>query len=313
MSCDQDYYSHTNMFQSSRSSGDSSTAAPLVALSSSSNMTSEPVIFELELEDALVINKVISEIHDPDDNSILMVDANGLRMVSTGDRTSQVSAFFSRMTFNRFVFNTSGQVKFRFVLKDFIETLNLLQDDAKDDEPKPAKVSLKINYRKRGDPLRLRLENNSNYTVNCDLREFSLPSVHTLMSFTPHEEITDIVFHSRELYKFLSGLDLSSQFVTLKLEPGNVPVKWMAGGVELEVGTEDEPAIIKRGLNAPSNLVFDFAYRTQLLKPAFMALRSSTSMLLRCGSSGLLIMEHFHDSQSVEYYVPREASDIYNI
>lgn len=279
--------------------------------SSSSRSTGESYLFELELEDASVISKLICEMDDPDDNSIMIVDARGLRLVSTG--TSQVSAFFSRATFNQFVFNSTKQIKFRFVLKEFIETLNLLQDDTKDSEdPHPAKVSLKIIYRKKGDPLKLRLTNNSNYTVNCDLREFSLPTFHTLMSLTEYEDVTDIVFHSKELYRFLSGLDLSSPFVTLILgdgRPDEMPVRFMAGMVELEINTSDDPPIIKRDLNAPTNLVLNFRYRTQLLKPAFNALKSSTTMSLRCGSSGLLIMEHFHDSQSVEYYVPREASD----
>lgn len=168
------------------------------------------------------------------------------------------------------------------------------------------KTSLEIRYKKRGEPLQLRLENGSSCVINCDLKAFNMPgdSMFAPMAFSNDEETAVIVFDSKKLYEYASGLDLvSSEFVDLVMGRGSVPVKFstkstVLGEVELEI-TERDSEIIKREIMVSDNFLFSFSYRSQFMKPALEALRTSTYMKMRCGSSGLLCLEHFHGVRDV--------------
>lgn len=287
--------------------------------SSSSNLES---LLEIVLEDASVINRIISEIGNPDDNSTFIFTDEGLRLIVNGDRTSQVSAFFSASTFDSFEFRANDCIRYKFSLKDFIETLNVLREEPTDENQVPAPTSLKLTYRRRGDPLRIKLDNRSNISAECDLREFSTPSYQSLMSFNDLEETAEIYLNSKELYKYINGLDLtSSVFLKIVMKAGDVPVRMLTesptmGEVELEIKpttdrTESSPPIIMRDLNIPSNEIFPFNYRCKFVAPALEALRTSNHVRMKCGQSGLLLMEHFHGQdardQMVQYFVLSEA------
>jgi hypothetical protein len=278
-------------------------------------------LLEILLEDTSVINKIICEIGNPDDNSTFLFTKDGLRLVINGDRTSQVSAFFSTSTFDEFMFNADDCIRYKFSLKDFIETLNILREEASDENLLPSPTSLKMSYRRRGDPLRLKLDNRSSHTAESCLREFSTPSIQPLMSFNDLEETAEIYFYSKELYKYISGLDLAtSAFLEIFLKAGR-PVRMLTesptmGDVELEIKsnrdrTELNQPIIMRDLIIPDNIEFRFNYRCKFIAPALDALKSSSHVRMKCGQSGLLLMEHFHSQdarvQSVQYFVLSEV------
>uniref|UniRef100_A0A6G1SFY7 Cell cycle checkpoint protein RAD1 n=1 Tax=Aceria tosichella TaxID=561515 RepID=A0A6G1SFY7_9ACAR len=293
----------------------------MTASTQSSNSNVE-ALFEIVLVDASVINKIISEIGNPDDNSTFIFTNDGLRLIVNGDRTSQVSAFFSTSTFDSFEFRADHSISYKFSLKDFIEALNMLPEETSDDNQVPTTTTLQINYRRRGDPLKMKLDNRTNYSVECDLREFSTPSIQSLMSFNDFEETAEIYFHSKELYKYISGLDLtSSVFLKIVMKAGDVPVRMLTespimGEVELEIRPNSDrndlgPPIIMRDLNIPPNAIFEFNYRCKFIAPALEALRTSNHVRMKCGHSGLLLMEHFHGQeardQMVQYFVLSEA------
>jgi len=271
-------------------------------------------IFTAGLDDVTTMSKILHELHHVDDDSVLVLTRDGFRLITAGEKTFQVSAFFAASAFQRFKFDGDSydKVNFRFVLKDFIESLNLLRDDPivegdkiqQDDTGQPSdlmKTSLYIQYRKKGDPLKLRLENKSNYVINCDLKAFNLPSdsMFCPLNFLDGEETAVIVLNSRKFYDYVSGLDLvSSDLVHLVMGRGDVPIKLstkstLLGQVELEI-TQNETDIIKKGITVSDNCLFSFSYKTQFMKPALEALRNSALMQMKCGSSGLLCIEHFH-------------------
>lgn len=298
-------------------------------------------IFTAGLDDVTTMSRILHELHHADDHSVLVITRDGIRLITAGEKTFQVSAYFAASTFQRFNFDYENyhQVNFRFMLKDFIECLNLLRDDPivegdkiqQDDRQQNdlIKTSLYIQYRKKGDPLKLRLENKSNYVINCDLRAFNLPSdtMFCPLAFLDSEETAVILLNSKRLYEYVSGLDLiSSEFVQLVMGRGEVPLKLstkstLLGEVELEI-TSNETEIIKREIVVSDNCLFSFSYKTQFIKPALEALRSSALMQMRCGSSGLLCIEHFHpvDRSSIgrdgpfirpdNVYMPPQASSI---
>lgn len=280
----------------------------------------ERYIFEVGLEDVSTMNKVLHELHHSDDHSVLVVDKEGLRLITNGEKTFQISAFFAASTFHKFDFDFDlhEYINFRFILKEFIECLNLLRDDTMEDKDRllnmddlsrtgeTMKTSLEIVYRKRGDPLRLKLENSSNCVINCELKAFNLvgDSMFSHMAFGSCEDIAVIVFDSKKLYDYISGIDLvTCDFVDLRLQQCEVPVKistksTQLGEVELEISSE-ETSVIKRELRVSNGCQFSFSYRTQFIKPALDALKFSTHMKLKCGSSGLLCIEHFHGVRDV--------------
>lgn len=270
-------------------------------------------IFTAGLDDVSSMNKILHELHHSDEYSVLVINEEGLRLITAGEKAFQVSAFFSAASFQRFEFdkNLYNQITLKFTLRDFIESLNLLRDDPltegdklqldDDLQSEPMKTSLYIQYRKKGEPLKLKLENKSNYVINCDLKGFNLTpdTVFRPLGFLDSEETAIIVFNSKRLYDFVSGLDLvSSDFVHLVMGRGEVPIKLstkstLLGEVELEI-TENETEIIKREMIVSDNCLFSFSYRTQFIKPALEALRTSKFSQMKCGSSGLLCIEHIH-------------------
>lgn len=302
-------------------------------------------IFIAGLDDVTSMNKILHELHHADDHSVLVITQNGLRLITAGEKTFQVSAYFAASTFQKYRFNLEEhhQVNFRFMLKDFIECLNLLRDDPIVDGDRMQnladaeqssdmmKTSLLIRYRKRGDPLRLRLENNSNYVISCDLKAFNLPSdtMFRPLAFLDSEDTAVIVLNSKRLYEYVSGLDLfSSEYVYLSMSRGEVPLRMCTqstqlGEVELEI-TENEKEIIVNDILVSENCHFNFTYKAQFMRPALEALRTSSLMQMRCGTSGLLCIEHFHGTDrqqnkrsSVEYFILSEVNspsdDDYNI
>lgn len=270
-------------------------------------------IFTAGLDDVTTMSKILYELHHADDQSVLVIRSDGIRLITAGEKTFQVSAYFAKSIFQRFKFNTENynQVNFRFMLRDFIESLNLLRDDPIVENDKVqvedgqandiSTTSLYIQYRRKGDPLKLRLENKSNYVINCDLKAFNLPndSMFYPLAFLEGEETAEIVLNSKKLFEYVSGLDLvSSDYVHLVMGRGEVPLKLstrstLLGEVELEI-TQNESDIIKQEIVVSDNCLFSFSYKTQFMKPALEALRTSAFMQMRCGSSGLLSIEHFH-------------------
>ena len=284
-----------------------------------SNYADNEYIFEALLEDASTMNKILHELHHPDDQSVLPITSEGLRLITTGEKAFQISAFFAASTFHKFNFN-SDYVNFRLSLKDFIESLNLLRDEPIEDgdmkrnphddsSRQPFEyntTSLLIRYRNRGLPLELKLENKSNYLVNGGLKAFNLPddSRYYPIDFKDDEEIADIVFDSKRLWDWVSGLDLvSSEFVDLVMGKSDIPVRFLTksftlGEAELELSADDTE-MIRREIRVSDNVLYGFSYRTQFMKPALEALKNSTFMKMRCGSSGLLCIEHFHGVKDV--------------
>jgi hypothetical protein len=142
------------------------------------------------------------------------------------------------------------------------------------------------------------------------------------MSFDDLEETAEIYFFSKELYKYISGLDLiSSNFLKMVWKStGDVPVRMVTesatmGEVELEIKPHDHrsdqsPPIIMRELSMGREMV-GFHYRCKFIAPALEALKRSNHVRMKCGQSGLLLMEHFHGQenriQSVQYFVLCEA------
>lgn len=273
----------------------------------------EDAIFTAGLDDVTTMSKILQELHHADDHSVLVITQSGIRLITAGEKTFQVSAYFASSTFQRFNFDHENhdQITFRFMLRDFIESLNLLRDDPIIDSDKAApddcqqgdlmRTSLYIQYRRKGEPLRLRLENKSNYVINCDLKAFSLPngSIYFPLGFPEDDETAVILLNSKRFYDYVSGLDfVSSEFVHLIMGRGDVPIRLSTkstqlGEAELEI-TRNETEIIRREIVVSDNCLFSFSYKTQSIRPALEALKSSALTQMKCGSSGLLCIEHFH-------------------
>lgn len=268
-------------------------------------------IFTAGLDDVTTMSKILHDLHSGEEHSVLVITSEGVRLITAGEKTFQVSAFFASSTFQRFKFDSENyhQVNFRFMLRDFIESLNLLRDDPIVEGDKQfddgqsgdtTKTSLYIQYRKKGDPLKLKLENKSNYVINCDIKAFNLPmdSMFCPLAFLDGEETAIILLDSKKLYEYVSGLDLvSSEYVHFHMGRGDVPLKLttystLLGEVELEI-TSNETEIIKKEISVSVNCIFSFSYKSKFFKPAIEALRNSTITQIKCGSSGLLCVEHF--------------------
>lgn len=270
-------------------------------------------IFTAGLDDVTTMSKILQELHH-EEHSVLVITRHGLRLITAGEKIFQVSAFFAASAFQRFKFDHENhyEINFRFILKDFIECLNLLRDDPisegdkiqlDDGQPNEfMKTSLYIQYRKKGEPLKLRLENKSNYVINCDVRGFSMGSetMFCPLAFSETEETAVIVLNSKKLYEYVSGLDLtSSDLVHIVMGRGETPLRlstssMLLGEVELEI-SYNAVEIIKRDIVVSDHCLYSFSYKTQFIKPALEALRSSSYMQMKCGSNGLLCIEHFHD------------------
>lgn len=270
---------------------------------------SDDSLFTVGLDDASTMTKILHELHHADDQSVLAINQDGIRVITAGEKVFQVSAFFARSIFQHFKFDTDHQVNFRFVLRDFIATLNLPLDDpiAEGDKVVPEdcqpndymKTSLFMQYRKKGEPIRMRLENKTNCVVECDLRAFNMPSnsVFCPLAFHDSEDFAMIHLNSKRLYEYVSGLDFTGEHVHVVMGRGEIPLKMCTsstatGEVELEI-TNNETDIINKVVC--ENIVYNFSYKTQLIKPALEALRTSNSMRMKIGSSGLLCIEHFHE------------------
>lgn len=257
--------------------------------------------FSAKLNDINCINRLL---HYVDDFSILTISQDGI-LITTGESNFQVSANLPASTFQRFELDDQefGQLSFRFMLNDFIECLNLLRRDLASGDEDSAQTSLEIEYKKRGSPLRLRLQNQSNCVINCDLKAFNMPgdSRFTPLKFRDGEDIAVILLNSKKFYDYVSGLDLvSSDHVHLVMGRGETPIRLSTnssslGEVELEI-PQNESDIIKREIIVSDNCLFSFSYKTQFMKPALEALKSSSLVQIKCGSSGLLCIEHFHPS-----------------
>ena len=278
-------------------------------------MVTDP-IFEIALDDASTITKILQELNLLDDKALLMVNNDGMRLILNSEKSFQISAFFAASTFNKFIYNSEqhGQVNFRFLLNEFIECLYLLRDDQVDDRENrlyqmddhsrsgdTTKTSLELRYKSKGDVLRLKLANNSNCEVECGIKAFNLPDLSTVspMTFNIGEDTASIGFDSKKLYDYISGIDLtSSDLVNLHLQQGRVPVKIctrsiLLGEVELEICDQDSEIIV-RELTVSSGCQFAFNYRTKFMKLALEALKTSIYMKLKCSSGGLLCTEHFY-------------------
>lgn len=276
----------------------------------------DDAILTAGLDDVTTMSRILHEVHHAEDHSVLEITQDGIRIITAVGKTFQVSAFFAASVFQRYKFDRDNheQVHFRFMLRDFIESLNLLRDDpivegdkvplqdegAEDNDL--MKTSLYIQYRKKGAPLKLRLENKSNYVINCDLNAFNSASDQWFypLAFAEFEEYAIIALNSRKFYEYVSGLDLvSSLHVHLVMGRGEVPLKLSTkstelGEVELEI-THNEIEIIRREIIVSDNCLFSFSYKTQFIKPALDALRTSSFIRMKCSSSGLLCIEHFHE------------------
>lgn len=271
-------------------------------------------VFTARLDDVSSMSKVLHELHQADDHSVLVISQYGIRLITAGEKTFQVSAYFAASTFQEYSLNTENleRVNFRFMLRDFIETLNLLRNDpisegdriqleGDDSRGDLMTTSLQIEYRRKSGPLRLKLENKSNYVINCDLKAFNLPSdsMFRPLTFSDSEELAIVLLDSKRFYDYVSGLDLvQSEYVNLTMSRGQTPIKMstcstLLGEVELEI-PHNETEIIKREIIVSDNCVFSFSYKAQFMKPALEALRNSKFMQMKCGSSGLLCIEHFH-------------------
>lgn len=282
-------------------------------------------IFTARLDDVTTMNKILHELHHADDHSVLVITEYGMRLITAGEKTFQVSAYFAASTFQLFKLESLDQVNFRFILRDFIESLNLLRNDPIVEGDKiqldvgddgftsdMMKTSLQIEYKKKGGPLRLRLENKSNYIINCELKAFNMPSdsLFRPLIFLDSEETAVILLNSKKFYDFVSGLDLvSSDHVDLTMCRGETPLILRTTStslveVELEIPFNED--IIKREMIASDNCLFSFNYRTQFIKPALEASKNSAFVEIKCGSSGLLCIEHFQpkqDGPSIVYFI----------
>lgn len=274
---------------------------------STTSISVEGALFEAVLEDASSMNKILHELHHQGDHSVLVITKDGLNLITNHEKTFQISAFFAAATFQKFHFNPDRYtyINFRFILDEFIECLNLLRDDPTDESDSGDCItSLQICYKRRGDPLRLRLENNSNCSINCDLRGFNMPdsSIFCPMEFQEDEETAVILFDSRKLYEYVSGLDLNtSDFVNLFMDRNEIPVALSTkstamGEVKLEIAKNDID-VIKCPIRISDNMIFHNNYRTGFMKPALEALKTSSHMKMTCGASGLLCTQHFHTKQ----------------
>lgn len=269
-------------------------------------------VFTAGLDDVTTMSKILHELHHASEHSVLLITKEGIRLVSADEKSFQVSAYFSASTFQRFKFDDTlqNQVTFRFILKDFIECLNLLRDDPLVEGDKiqlvddtssgePMKTSLYIQYRKKGEPLKLRLENKSNYVINCDLKAFCSSSEFSPISLSTDNEYAMIKMDSRKLHNYVSGMDLvSSDFVHLSMGRGDYPLKLCTksitlGEVELEIPATDNEIILEE-IRASDNCLFSFTYKTQYMRPALDSLKNSHTVLMKCDSRGILCIEHFH-------------------
>lgn len=280
------------------------------------NSSTEDSIFTARLDDVGILCKILNELHHGQDHSIFVIDDRGIKLITASEKTFQISAYFDRNIFERFEYQSvdqsEDQVSFRFIFKDFIECLNLLRDDplnADGDvhtQSRSLTTSLYIQYKNKGDKLKFRLENKSNYVINCDLRAFTLPdTMFQMLTFSEDEEAADILLNSRKFHDYVSGLDFEkSEYVHLVMSRDDVPIKLstrsnLLGEVELEI-TQDQKDIIVREIAVSDNCVYSFSYRTKFIKPALEALRNSSRVQIKCGSRGLLCIEHFHQVDSVE-------------
>lgn len=272
----------------------------------------DDAVFTAELEDITTMSKVLQELHHAGDHAVLNITREGMKFVSADEKTFQVSAHFTSSIFQRFKLDEETLVvNFRFMLRDFIECLNLLRDTPTNEEDNQQsdilKTSLYIQYRAKGDPLRLRMENNSNYVINCDLKAFNLMNSMFCPLVFIEDDYATIMMDSKKLQDFVSGLDLnSSESLKITLSKGPTPIKMstrgLFGEVELEI-TSNESDIIIEGLMVSVNCWFSFSYKTQFIKPALEALRASSTVRIKCATSGLLCVEHQINRSSVEYFI----------
>lgn len=275
---------------------------------------SDDALFTVGLDDVTTMTKILHELHHSDDQSILAMNHDGIRLITAGEKVYQVSAFFAKSIFQSFKFVADHQVNFRFVLRDFIATLSLPLDDPMAEGDKligpddgqqkdHMKTSLYMQYRKKGEPIRMKLENKTNCLVECDLKAFNLPSNSRFspLAFHDSEDCAMIHLNSKRLYEYVSGLDFSGEHVHVSMGRGEIPLKLSTnstavGEIELEI-TDNESEIIHKVVS--DNTLYSFSYKTQLIKPALEALRTSHSMRMKVGSSGLLCIEHFHEEVQI--------------
>lgn len=278
-------------------------------------------IFNARLEDVTTMSRVLQELHHSDEHSVLVVSSDGIRLV-TAEKTFQVSAYFSKNCFQDFIFRPPvdkrgkvvDQVTFRFMKRDFIECLGLLDDqlnttdgDRSMDESNynqmqkdpQFKTTLHCQYHSEGEPLRLELRNGSDYLINCEVMAFSINNnnLFSPLRFSNSDEPATILLKSRTFREYFSGLDLtSSDFIMLTLKRGEIALKLsinslMLGELELEIAEKDK--MVKQ-LKISQNVEYSFRYKTQFIRPALDSLKSSSLVQLRCSSNGLLCIEHFH-------------------
>lgn len=288
-------------------------------LASTFGQTDE-AIFTANLKDITSMSKILHELEHINDHFILVIDRSGIKLITTTDeKTVQVSAYFSSDTFQRFEFNHANhdQVINKFLLKDFIQCLNLLRDDPVIDgdenyylnqqhtnEPyQPITTSLYIQYRKKDDPLRLKLEKHTSYVIDCELKALTVEDESlSLLGFDIADDTAVILLYSRRFYEYVGGLDFQeSEFVELIMGSGETPIKMSTkstkyGEVEVEI-TERASDIIKEPIQVSNNTLFSFAYNAKSIKLAFEALKYSALVQIKCGSSGLLCIEHFHSTE----------------
>lgn len=269
------------------------------------------------------MSKIIHELHAGHEHAILVITKDGIRTL-TGDASYQVSAFFEASMFQRYVFDNShrDQVTFRFILNDFTEILNLHKEEHDENTNghelmAESKTSLYIQYKKLGDPLKLKLENRSNMTIHCELKAFNTSNnvVFSPLQFGQDDEIIVITLNSKKFYEYVLGLDLTtSKIVDLSLGRGE-SIKLTTcselGESDLQIRL-DNSDVIRGEIHAPSNCVYGNKYKTSYLKPALDALKNSCLMHLKCSPSGLLCLQHFHSfERGKDGNYTRPDKDIY--
>lgn len=255
-------------------------------------MSSNP-IFKLALDDVRPLQRILQEFHHHEELT-LIANRDGIKF-TTGDKTFEVSASFKAKFFQ--TFEAQKDLKFKFLLRDFNESLNLIRDDADSDDCDI--TSLRMQCSEEGDYLDLKLENKSNCLVSCQLKAFNAAPNHITIS--PVEDTAELILNSRRFYDYVSGLDLTtSDYVDISLSPDETPLKIVTKSeniTEVELSIPREANDILMGVCISDNIVFSFNYKTQFVKTALEALKTSKSTRIICSSSGVLCIENIYKDE----------------
>lgn len=265
------------------------------------------MLFTANIDDVSGMSKILHELHAPQprDHAILTISKEGLRII-TGDSSHQVSAFFAVTMFQRFDFNNreSDKVNFRFSLKYLIESIDSFLKDSdqsiQGDKSNNFDTSLYIEYKKKDDPLLFKFEDSSNLVINVEIfGTFATPnnSLYSPLQFNSNDDICVVTLNSKKVYDYMIGVDLvSSPFVDITMgrdESVKLSTSSEYGESALEIRLDSDDLIIG-DVYAPPCCIFNNRYKSMFLKPALEAAKNSYVMQVKCSSSGLLCLQHFH-------------------